>query len=153
VSLRVGDDAPDFELQGIDPDGEAGRYRLSDQRGSTVVLAFYPADRSRVCTRQLNSYTENVEDLDRAGLTLWAISPQSVESHRDFAASERGFAVPLLSDEGRTVGRAYGILGLLDMYRRSTVIVDPTGKIVHMRRAFGPGFSFPTVAELVAAAR
>ena len=58
-----------------------------------------------------------------------AISPQSVESHREFSEAHGGFGFPLLSDPDKSVGAAYGILGLMDLYRRSTFVVDPEGKI------------------------
>lgn len=152
--LRVGDLAPPLEAVGIDGrTGEQSLYRLEDHRGSTVVLAFYPADRSPVCTSQLLSYTEGIGELDAAGLTLWAISPQNPESHRAFADSHGGFAFPLLSDEDRDIGRRYGILGLLDLYRRSVVIVGPDGRVVHIHRSLGPGLRFQSVERLLSAAR
>ncbi len=153
MPLRVGDEAPHFEIEGIDGrTGDRATYRLAGARESHLVLAFYPADRSPVCTRQLLSYTEGFESLDRAGLAVWAISPQDPDSHRRFADANGGFAFPLLSDLDREVGRRYGILGMLDLYRRSIVIVDPAGRVSHVHRAFGPGFSYETVPDLIRAA-
>lgn len=148
--LRVGDVAPDFELDGVDgATGTTGRFRSSDYRGAPVIVAFYPADNTPVCTAQLLSYTRHIGLLDSAGVQLLAISPQDVESHRDFAAAQGGFAFPLLSDVDKAVGRAYGILGLMDLYRRSTFVLDAEGRVVHAHRAIGPGMTFEPLDELV----
>lgn len=148
--LRVGDLAPDFDLDGVDgATGAATRYRLSDRLGAPVIVAFYPADNTPVCTAQLLSYTRHIGLLDAPGVQLFAISPQDVDSHREFAAAQGGFAFPLLSDVDKSVGRAYGILGLMDLYRRSTFVLDAEGRVVHAHRAIGPGMSFEPLDELV----
>lgn len=150
TGVAVGDPAPDFELDGIER-GTPGRYRLSDHLGEPVVLVFYPADDTPVCTRQLISYTEGIDRLAALGATLWAISPQSVESHEHFAAAHGGFAFPLLSDPDRVVGAAFGILGMLDLYRRSTFVVDAEGVVTYAHRYLGAGLSYKPLDELVAA--
>lgn len=148
--LRVGDPAPDFELPGVD--GRSGQpltFRLSRDRVGPLVLAFYPADGSPVCTSQLVAYTDHFDQLVAAGAALVAISPQSVDSHRRFAADAGGFAFPLLSDEDRSVGSDYGILGLLDLYRRSTFVVDGDGRLCYVHRGIGPGLTYPTVDRIL----
>jgi peroxiredoxin Q/BCP len=150
--VRVGDPAPDFDLVGIDGrTGLEGRWRRSDLLGAPLVVAFYPADDTPVCTAQLRSYTEGVGALDRLGASVLAISPQDVESHRAFAAANDGFAFPLLCDPDKAVGRAWGILGLRDLYRRSTFVVDAEGIVRYSHRSIGPGRSFKPLDELVAA--
>lgn len=125
MSLSVGDQAPDFVLDGVDGlTGEPLRIRLSDLLGETVVLVFYPADNTPVCTKQLISYTAGIAALDDLGATVLAISPQDPASHREFAASHGGFAFPLLSDPDKAVARSYEIVGLLDLYRRSTFVIS-----------------------------
>ena len=149
MSVRPGDIAPDFTLDGIDGrTGDTLRFSLSDASGAPLVVAFYPADNSPVCTKQLVDYTERFEELDRLGAQVVAISPQSIESHREFAAGQGGFAFPLLADEGKEVGRRYGILGLLDLYRRSTFVVDAGGRIAYAHRFVGPGVGYKGVDEL-----
>lgn len=148
--LRVGDPAPDFRLPGIDGrTGEEITFHLTRDRTGPLVVAFYPADGSPVCTAQLAAYTEHFGLLAEAGASLVAISPQSVESHRSFAAQQGGFAFPLLSDEDRAVGASYGILGLLDLYRRSTFVIDPDGCLCYVHRSIGPGLTFPTVDRIL----
>ena len=77
-----------------------------------------------MCTRQLVTYTDEIAAFADVGAQVLALSPQSVESHREFAADNGGFAFPLLADEGKAVGLAYGIVGPLGFYRRSVFVVD-----------------------------
>ncbi|MGI9578815.1 MAG: peroxiredoxin [Microthrixaceae bacterium] len=154
MGLSVGDVAPGFSLDGVDgTTGEALEVSLSQHRGTPVVLAFYPADNSPVCTAQLESYTAEVASFDALNAVVLAVSPQSVESHRQFAQARGGFAFPLLSDEDARVGRAYGNIGLLRLYRRSTFVIDPEGRVTWMHRYIGPGLGYKPVDELVAALR
>src|SRR5437879_2893035 len=129
MAVGVGDPAPDFTLPGT---GDR-EYRLSEQRGGPVVLAFYPGDNTAVCTMQLRSYSSDMSSFDGVGATLWGISPQSVDSHEDFACKQ-SLSVPLLADTDKAVGRAYGILGPLGFYRRSVFVIDAEGVIRFARR-------------------
>src|SRR5215469_13811095 len=107
---EVGQIAPDFTLPGIKlPGSQVSRseYTLSQQRGQPVVLAFYPGDNTPVCTRQLCSYTSGLESFTGFGASVWAISPQGLASHEQFAR-KYDLAFPLLADEGLTVARQYG---------------------------------------------
>ena len=154
MGIAVGDPAPDFTLAGVDGrTGEPGSWTLSALAGHPVVLAFYPADNTPVCTAQLEEYTREIGSFDALDATVLVISPQSPESHRAFAAGRNGFAFPLLSDEDRAVGRVYGVLGLLDLYRRSTFVVGPDGRVSWVHRYVGPGLRYRPADELVAAVR
>ncbi|RKR74910.1 peroxiredoxin [Frondihabitans australicus] len=122
----VGDQAPDFVLPGVRVvEGITTRqdFALSKRPGSAVVLAFYPADESTICTTQLCSYQDELDGFAGLGAEVWGISRQSLASHERFAANF-GLSFPLLSDEGSTVIKRYGIglpgLGL----RRSVFVID-----------------------------
>jgi peroxiredoxin Q/BCP len=153
MAAEVGGPAPDFTLPGSD-NTDAGRrdYTLSEYRGQPVVLVFYPGDSTPVCTRQLNSYTEDIDSFDEAGAQVLAISPQSVASHDDFSCKQGGFAFPLLADTDKSVGEAYGILGPLGFYRRSAFVIDADGIVRYAHRAVA-GLTFRSTEELVAAVR
>jgi thioredoxin-dependent peroxiredoxin len=151
TSVKVGDPAPDFTLPGTDGMPEGHRdYTLSSLRGGPVVLVFYPGDNTPVCTRQLNSYTADIDEFRSVDATVWAISPQSVESHDGFSENQGGFAFPLLADTDKTVGGLYGILGPVGFYRRSIFVVDAAGAIRYAHRAVA-GLWFRPTDELVAA--
>ncbi|HTY72077.1 MAG TPA: peroxiredoxin [Actinomycetes bacterium] len=146
MAILVGALAPDFTLPGW-YDG-AGGYTLSAERGHPVILVFYPSDEGLVCTRQLCSYSDNLSELRSRDAVVWAISPQSVESHREFAQG-RALRMPLLSDPDGGVARAYGILGPMGL-RRSVFLVDAEGRIA-WRRVTALSLTFPSVAEVRAA--
>ncbi|MCX7621681.1 MAG: peroxiredoxin [Acidimicrobiales bacterium] len=151
--IGPGDPAPDFELAGTDgtPGGRRG-YSLREFRGQPVVVVFYPADSSPVCTKQLSTYSHDIGRFAEVGAQVLAISPQLVAEHERFAAANGGFAFPLLADEDKLVGRLYGILGPLGFYRRSVFVVDPGGIVRYAHRSIA-GLSFRPTAELVEAVR
>ena len=122
---QVGDKAPDFALESTEGTIEFGA-RLA--RGA-VLLVFYPGDDTAVCTAQLCDYRDNLGELAALGVSVLAINPQSLESHRAFA-EKHGLPFPLLSDPGRTVCRAYGAVGLLGMTRRALVLVGRDGSVL-----------------------
>jgi peroxiredoxin Q/BCP len=125
---RVGDIAPDFELEGT-----AGRFKLSDHRGRRVVLLFYPGDETPVCTRQFCSYRDRSDDLARLDAVLVGISGQDVESHRDFT-SHHGLTVPLLADPDKAVARLYGVTRPVLGTQRATFVVDEAGVVAWCKR-------------------
>lgn len=144
------DPAPDFTLPAWTPDG-ATELTLSAQRGAPVVLAFYPGDETAVCTVQLKAYNADLAEFEGLGARLFGISPQSVESHERFAANH-GFGFPLLADEDKAVGEAYGILGPLGFYRRSIFVVDGEGIVRYSHRSL-VGATFKKTPELVEAVK
>jgi len=144
--ITLGETAPDFSLQGTG----GRRYTLADYRGSPVVLAFYPADGSPVCSIQLPLYSLDIEAFRELGATLLAISPQDVDSHEDFAR-RLGIRFPLLADLDMAVGRAYGIVGPLGFYRRAVVVVDAGGTVRHARRTLG--YAYPSSESVLRATR
>ena len=153
MGLLIGDTAPAFTLRGTDGT-DAGRrdYALDDYRGRPVVVVFYPEDHTAVCTQQLRTYTAQIADFDDVGAQVLAVSPQSIESHEGFARQEGGFAFPLLADEDRVVGEAYGIIGPLGFYRRSAFVVDGAGTLRYAHRSTA-SLTFRPTGELVAAVR
>ncbi|HET6775776.1 MAG TPA: peroxiredoxin [Acidimicrobiales bacterium] len=151
MTVGVGDPAPDFTLAGTDGTDEGHRdYTLSASAGRPVVLVFYPGDNTPVCTRQLTTYTAEIDAFREVDAQVLAISPQSVESHDGFSANQGGFAFPLLADVDKEVARAYGVLGPVGFYRRSVFVIDAEGVIRHAHRAVA-GLWFRPTDELVAA--
>ena len=151
MTIGVGDEAPDFEAEGTDgsPEGRR-RYRLAEFRGRPVVLVFYPADHSPVCTAQLTSYSHDIGQFAGLGAQVLALSPQTVAEHEAFAAANGGFAFPLLADRDKAVARAYGTLGPLGFYRRSIFVIDGAGVVGYAHRATA-GLTFRPTEEIVAA--
>ena len=151
MAVTAGDAAPSFSLPGVQ-DGVRRTYTLEEFAGRPVVLAFYPGDNTPVCTRQLNSYTDDIDQFIELDAQLLAISPEDLDSHQGFAAHQGGFAFPLLADTDKSVAEAYGILGPLGFYRRSAFVVDANGKLVYAHRSVS-GMKFKPTSELVEAVK
>jgi peroxiredoxin Q/BCP len=146
-AVSVGDVAPDFRLPGT-----GGReYALSDYRGRVVVLVFYPGDDTPVCTRQLVCYSNELAQFAELDAQVLAVSTQDVASHEAFAAKHR-LTMPLLADVDKNVHRGYGVLGVLDLPRRSVFVIDAGGVVRYAHRAV-VGVTFRPVDELTAAVR
>lgn len=145
MAVGIGDVAPDFELPGTG----GSRYRLSQYRGQPVVVVFYPGDDSPVCTRQLNSYNNELDQFRAVGAQVLAISAQDTASHEQFSG-KHGFAFPLLADTDKKVAEAYGTVGPLGFPRRSVFVVNADGVITYAHRAIA-GLTFRPVEELIAA--
>ncbi len=138
----VGDEAPDFELEGTH-----GTFKLSEHRGERVLLLFYPGDESTVCTKQFCSYRDNAEAFGALGVTAVGISGKDVESKQSFA-EDHSLNVPLLADPDLAVAKAYDAYsGLGRMTKRAAIIVDEEGRIAH-RHDHALGLDFQTVADL-----
>ena len=115
--------------------GGPPRLHALGVQGQPVVLVFYPGDNTPVCTRQLNAYTQDIDQFTALDAQVLAISPQSVVSHDAFSEDQGGFAFPLLADAEKRVGKLYGILGPVGFYRRSIFVVDAAGVLRHAHRA------------------
>jgi peroxiredoxin Q/BCP len=125
--VHVGNPAPDFALK----DGNGREWRLSDQRGKTVVLLFYPGDETPVCTRQMCSVRDNWEDYKATGAEVIGISTDTVEKHRQFAEN-RNLPLRLLSDPSGEVSKLYGASSWLPgRAARAVVVVDADGVVRH----------------------
>lgn len=145
MAVGIGDSAPDFTLPGT-----GGRsYTLSEFRGQPVVVVFYPGDDTAVCTKQLNSYNNELDAFSGVGAQVLAISSQDMASHEAFAA-RHGFKFPLLADTDKAVAEKYGTIGPLGFPRRSVFVVSPAGTISYAHRAIA-GLTYRPVDELVAA--
>ena len=125
--IEAGSPAPEFTLR--DQDGNS--VSLADYRGRTVVLVFYPADFSRVCTDQLSVYQEVLPQFEEAGAQLVGISVDGAFCHKAFQ-EHQGLTIPLLADfhpKGE-VAKAYGVWSEEHgVAGRALVMVGPDGRV------------------------
>ena len=125
--IEPGSPAPEFTL----PDQDGNRVSLADFRGRTVVLVFYPADFSPVCTDQLSIYQEVLPQLDERGTQLVGVSVDGAFCHKAFQ-EHQGLSMTLLSDfhpKGE-VSKAYGVWSeRYGVANRSLVMVGPDGLV------------------------
>ena len=145
TSIEVGSQAPDFSLPGT---GDKN-YSLSQFRGVTVVLVFYPGDSTLVCTKQLCSYNNDLAQFEKVGAQVLAISHQNMDSHDKFTDKHK-FGFPLLSDPDKKVLSEDGVVGFAGLPRRSVFVIDPNGVVKYVHRALA-GVTYRPVKELIEA--
>ncbi len=133
AKLVVGKKAPSFTL----PDQDGNDVSLTDLAGKWVVLYFYPKDDTPGCTTQACEFTHGIKAFEKLDAVVYGCSPDSPASHRKFI-QKHALKVDLLSDEKKLVLGKYGAFGEKLMYGkkvmgviRSTVIIDPEGKVAH----------------------
>lgn len=150
ASPTPGSQAPDFRLQ----DQNGKWHRLSDQRGKWVVLYFYPKDNTPGCTTQACEFRDNIFAFRDAGAVILGVSVDDVKSHEEFAR-EHSLPFTILADSTKAVARSYGVLykamGVMEVARRDTFIIDPQGRIAkHYEKVDPKGHSQFVLAELKA---
>jgi peroxiredoxin Q/BCP len=126
--------APDFALE----DDTGKTRRLSEFRGNSVVLYFYPEDDTPGCTKEACNFRDDYSAYDKAGVTILGVSPDTVASHAKFKAKYE-LPFPLLADPGHEVCDLYGVWGPKELMGlkyegvlRTTFLIDPQGVIVHV---------------------
>ncbi len=129
--LEKGDIAPDFK--GDDQDGKS--IRLSDFKGSKIILYFYPKDNTPGCTAEACDLRDNYKMWLTKGYKILGISPDNQQSHQKFIA-KYNLPFPLIADEDKTIIKAYGAWGLKKLYGReyegllrTTFVIDEKGII------------------------
>ena len=139
VPLKVGDVAPEFTLTTVTADGRTAKpFTLSEHRGETVVLAFFPRARTSGCTVQMESYRDQYEQLFLGGkkVTLIGVSID-VDTALVSWAKDAKFPFLFGSDESRAVGKAFGASnGTSGAHRRHLFVIDPTGVITYVAAPF-----------------
>jgi peroxiredoxin Q/BCP len=150
--VKDGSQAPEFDLPG---DG-GEQIRLSELRGKTVVLYFYPKDDTSGCTKEAIEFTDLAADFKKASAVVIGMSPDPAKKHDKFKAKYE-LAVRLASDEDKSTLEAYGVWKEKSMYgrkymgvERSTFLIDCTGTVRRVwRKVKVPGHA----EEVLAAAQ
>ncbi len=124
--LTKGDLAPDFE--GTDQSGNTQHLKALLE-GGPVLLYFYPADFTPICTAQACAFRDRQDALSNASVQIIGVSPQSESSHQRFADTyDLGF--PLIPDQSKRIIKAYGVDGPFGIgVRRATFLIDTDGRI------------------------
>jgi peroxiredoxin Q/BCP len=131
--IKLGHKAPPFKLK----DQDETTVSLSELKGRWVVLYFYPKDDTPGCTTEACEFTDGNAEFEGLNAVVHGCSPDSPEKHRNFIAKHH-LGVRLLSDPDHGAMEAYGAWGEKNLYGRvtvgvirSTVIIDPEGRIAH----------------------
>jgi peroxiredoxin Q/BCP len=144
----VGSPAPAFRLQ-----DQTGKWHaLPDYAGKWVVLYFYPKDNTPGCTTQACEFRDNIFAYRELGAVILGVSVDDVDSHKEFS-DQYNLPFPILADSGKETAAAYGTLtkyvGLVEMARRDTFIIDPQGRIAkHYVKVDPKGHSEAVIADL-----
>lgn len=129
ASVSVGQQAPDFTLR----DENNKEVSLSSLRGTPVVLVFYSADFSSICTGELCGIRDDFGAFEAKGAKVFGISRDSVWAHKAFQEKE-GLKHSLLADMKGEVARLYGCWNEeLAIAERLTVVIDADGVIRYVR--------------------
>jgi len=138
--LEAGDNAPDFTL----PDQSGDPVTLSDLRGRTVVLYFYPRSDTPGCTTQACGIRDRRADYEAAGVRVIGVSPDTVDAQAKFA-EKYGLDFTLLADADHEIAGAYGTWMEKRNYgrkywgvQRATFVIDAEGKVVHVIEKASP---------------
>jgi peroxiredoxin len=131
MSVDVGSTAPDFTLT----NQERQPMTLSAQRGKPVVLAFFPAAFSSVCTKELCTFRDSIARLGKADAQVYGISVDTFFTLKAYHDSEK-LSFPLLSDFNKQVIRDYGVfnedmIGLKGIAKRAVFVIDKNGVVRH----------------------
>lgn len=130
--IRVGDKAPDFTLKGISQ-GTVSDFTIQSFPGKWLILFFYPADFTFICPTEVVGFSKMAHEFHAEDAEILGVSVDSLESHRKWAEELGGVDYPLLSDEGKTVSRLYGVLDENEgVCMRATFIVNPTNEIAYL---------------------
>jgi len=129
--LEVGSKAPAFTLL----DAEGKKVKLSDFKGSPVVLYFYPKDDTPGCTKEACAFRDRSAELKKLGAVVLGVSPDTPASHTKFR-DKYSLNFPLLADESHEVAEKFGAWREKNMYgkksmgiQRSTYLIDGQGKV------------------------
>jgi peroxiredoxin Q/BCP len=134
LKVKVGDKAPEFCLE----ETEGSEVCLKDFAGKWVVLYFYPKDNTKGCTIEAIDFTSHLATFNKMNTVVLGMSPDSVKSHKKFT-DKHELKVKLLSDESQEILEKYGVWQEKSMYGktyfgvvRSTIIIDPDGKVAEI---------------------
>jgi thioredoxin-dependent peroxiredoxin len=144
--LSVGSAAPD--VAGVDQQGQT--HKLTETRGAFTLVYFYPKDQTPGCTKEACAFRDVWKKFEAAGVKIFGVSNGSVSSHKKFA-DKHALPFPLIADENRKWGNAFGVKAFLGMYKRVSFLIDRNGKIVKVYEDVDPGIHATEVLEDVKA--
>ncbi|NMG60707.1 peroxiredoxin [Geitlerinema sp. P-1104] len=126
MTLAVGSTAPDFTAK--DTNGDT--ITLSQFKGKTVVLYFYPKDDTPGCTKEAQGFRDAYAEIQGKDMVVLGVSMDDEASHKQFT-EKYGLPFQLVADADGTVTRAYDVEGG-GYSKRVTYIIDGEGKIIQV---------------------
>jgi len=112
-----------------------GDFRLSDHKGETVVLYFYPKDNTPGCTTEGEQFRDAWKKFRKAGAIVIGCSRDSLKSHENFKA-KMNFPFELIADADEKLCAQFDVIKMKNMYGkkvrgivRSTFLIDGAGRL------------------------
>ena len=129
MSIKIGQNAPEFTLQGVVGD-KFKDVCLDEFKGKWVVLFFYPLDFTFICPTEITEFSKRDSEFKALNAQVLGVSIDSVFSHKAWLKELGNLNYPLLSDITKEVSRKYGVLmEEKGIALRGTFIIDPEGKL------------------------
>jgi len=128
--IQIGDKAPDFKLRSSDKT----QVSLKDFRGKNVVILFFPAAFTGVCTKELCMMRDGLAEYEKLDAQIVAISVDSLFTLAQWKL-DQGFNFPMLSDFNKTASKKYDVLykefvfEMKGVSKRSAFVVDKEGVV------------------------
>ena len=136
--LKVGDVAPDFTVTSATAAGvDAKPFKLSDHKGETIVLAFFPKARSNGCTMQMHAYRDKYNEVFMGGKKVIVLGV-SIDEDSALTSWAKDDKIPFrfAADVDRKIGVAYGASMGTGSHKRYLYVIDPKGKIAYVATPF-----------------
>jgi peroxiredoxin len=141
MSIQTGQQAPDFILF----DTEKNKVSLTDQKGSNVVLLFFPLAFTGTCTAELCNVRDNIGIYNNTNAKVFGVSVDSLFTLGKFKA-EQNLNFPLLSDFNKTAAKSYDVLyetfpafEMQGVSKRAAFVIDKEGVVQYAEICPTPG--------------
>jgi len=154
--IASGDNPPDFTAPLANGDIES--FTLSEHLDDApIVLAFFPGAFTRVCTNEMSTFQDRLDEFTGAGATVYGVSIDTPFALNEFR-QQYGLAFGLLSDSDRSIVTEWGIemdfdeLGVPDVAKRSVFVIDDDGTVTYAWVSDDPGVE-PAYDEIIGAVK
>ncbi|HFD12882.1 MAG TPA: peroxiredoxin [Crenotrichaceae bacterium] len=133
TAITVGNTVADFEADSTDDQ----RFRLSDYKGSYLVLYFYPRDNTPGCTKEGQDFAQHFSEFEKLNTGIFGISRDTLAAHQKFR-EKYNFPFHLIADPDETICTSFDVIKMKNMYgkqvrgiERSTFLLDPDSVLIH----------------------
>ena len=123
--VGVGEPAPDFE----GPSSLGGQFKLSAQKGRSVVVYFFPQADTPGCTIETKAFRDVQPEFEKRKVTIVGISTDTPDEESHFA-NKCGIPFGLVADPDKAISKSYGVVGPSGRARRVTFLIGPDGRVL-----------------------
>ncbi|ULH16258.1 peroxiredoxin [Deinococcus sp. KNUC1210] len=144
MHLRIGGPAPEFQARSDD-----GQHVSSASlAGGWAVVFFFPKSGTTGCRLEARQFQQVLPEFGQLNTRIIGVSTDT-EAKQALFREQCQLSFPLLPDGDRTIGRAFGVVGLLGLAKRQTFLIDPQGRLAHHWRSVQPAQHAAEVLEKI----